>query len=81
MTHAQKVNEYKRGNLARWINAVSVACKIVDEKYTIWCPCGGLATGLHTSHCSTYRHEVEKVAIKILEKEEKQRKEVENASK
>lgn len=72
MNHKQKVNILKARNVTRWINTVSKAYDIVDSRYPMFCPCGKLATGLHTSHCGKYIKMVELEAIRIIESEDKE---------
>lgn len=72
MNHKQKVQTLKERNIARWINTVSKATDIIDSRYPMFCPCGKLATGLHTSHCSKYIKMVELEAIRIIEIEDKE---------
>lgn len=49
---------------------LSEAEKIMDEQYPMWCPCGRLATGLHTQSCRKWRDGVKRIYAR-LEKEEK----------
>lgn len=45
--------------------AYNKALEIVDSKTTMFCFCGKLATGLHTSNCKKFRKELEKEYLKI----------------
>lgn len=72
MNHKQKVQTLKERNVTHWINTVSKACYIIDSRYPMFCPCGKLATGMHTAHCSKYQKMVELEAIRIIEAEDRE---------
>ena len=42
------------------------ATQIVDDKYPIFCPCGKLATGLHTRTCTRFIKQVDKEVVNML---------------
>lgn len=47
--------------------AYKIALEIMDKKTQIFCVCGSLATGLHTSRCQKFKKELEKLTKKIME--------------
>lgn len=40
--------------------------RIMDEKYPMFCPCGRLATGLHTSHCRIWKARENEIYKKLM---------------
>lgn len=66
MDQKQKINYLIENCYEDFILARHKAIKICDEKYSMFCPCGRLATGLHTSRCASFNKEVEKTILELL---------------
>lgn len=51
-------NEYRKARVE--------ATDIVNAKYPFFCPCGKIATGLHTRTCTHFIKQVDKEVVNIL---------------
>lgn len=68
MTKQEKLNYLREHHYVAFTEARAKAIQILDEKYSIVCACGRLATGFHTNQCKKFNNEVNKEIILLLHK-------------
>ena len=68
MTINQKIKYLKDNYPDEYKKAREQAISIVDNKFPIVCPCGKLATGLHTNSCSIFNKFVDREIVMLLNK-------------
>lgn len=66
MKRAEIISMYKSKYPLVWREKIRIAIEMTDNKYPIFCPCGRLATGFHTTYCKKFTNEVEKVALELM---------------
>lgn len=62
----EKLKYLVDNHLEEYRKATVEATQKVDDKYPVFCPCGKLATGLHTRTCTHYIKQVDKEVVNIL---------------
>ena len=66
MKRDEKLKYLVDNHLEEYRKARAKAIQIVDDKYPMFCPCGKLATGLHTRTCTHYIKHVDKEVVNLL---------------
>lgn len=62
----EKLKYLVDNHLEEYRKARVEAVQIIDDKYPMFCPCGKLATGLHTRSCTHYIKQVDKEVVNLL---------------
>lgn len=62
----EKINYLKENHYVEYNRVYNIERNKMDAKYPISCPCGRLATGLHTDKCRTFQRELNKRIVSEL---------------